>query len=128
MYVLHAHWNPEYLEALHLWGETSEKPAAIKNPKGRKSKTLKPLLHPFSVEDEKLKELVTEISGSLIGESIRFDRLNLRLPSMNSSPIASPQLIHDQVDSPATPKELQQWHVPSAILNPGLALAKAIGD
>jgi SNF2 family DNA or RNA helicase len=122
MYVLHAHWNSESLGALHLWGETSEKSPAIKNPKARKSKTPKPLPHPFAVEDEKLKELVTEITGSLIGESIRFDRLNLRLPSMNGSPIASPQLIHDQVDSPAAPKELRQWLVPSTIFDPGLAL------
>jgi SNF2 family DNA or RNA helicase len=122
MYVLHAHWNSESLGALHLWGETSEQPAAIKNPKARKSKTSKPLPHPFAVEDEKLKEIITEISGSLIGESIRFDKLNLRLPSMNGSPVASSQLISDQTDSPAAPKELRQWCVPSAMFDPGLAL------
>lgn len=122
MYVLHAHWSSESLGALHLWGETSEKPATTKKPKGRQSKIPKPVPHPFAIAEEKLKQLVTEISGSLIGESVRFDRLAIRLPSMNGLPAPSPQLIRDQDEAPSAPEELRSWYVPSAVLEPGLAL------
>ncbi|MDZ7289301.1 MAG: DEAD/DEAH box helicase [candidate division KSB1 bacterium] len=122
MYALHALWESEPSGVLHLWGETSEKPAAAKKPKGRQSKIPKPLPHPFAIEEEKLKELVSEISGSLLGESVTFDKLAIRLPSANGLPTPSPQLIRDQDEPMSAPEELQPWYVPSAIFEPGLAL------
>jgi len=122
MYALHALWKSDHPGTLQLWGETSEKPATAKKPKGRQSKIPKPLPHPFVIEEEKLKELVTEISGSLIGESIDFEKLTIRLPSANDHPVPSPQLIRDQDEPPSTPEELKTWYLPSAIFEPGLAL------
>jgi SNF2 family DNA or RNA helicase len=122
MHVLHALWNSESSGALHLWGETSEKPAAVQKPKGRQSKIPNPLPHPFAIEEEKLKELISEISGSLIGESASFAKLGIRLPSTNGAPAPSPQLIREQDEPPTTPQALKPWYVPSAIFDPGLAL------
>jgi SNF2 family DNA or RNA helicase len=122
MYSLHALWNSDASGALHLWGETSEKPATAKKPKGRQSKIPKPLPHPFAIKAEKLQELVAEISGSLIGESVDCDKLAIRLPSANDLPAPSPQLIRDQDEPPSTPEALKTWHVPAAIFEPGLAL------
>jgi SNF2 family DNA or RNA helicase len=122
MHVLHALWKSDSSGVLHLWGETSEKPAAAKKPKGRQAKTPKPLPHPFAVEEKRLKELIAEISGSLIGESVGFDKLAIRLPSANGLPTPSPQLIRDQDEPPNAPEALKTWHVPSAVFKPGLAL------
>lgn len=122
MHVLHALWKTESSGTLHLWGETSEKPAAIKKLKGRQSKTPKTLPHPFAIAEKKLKELLAEISGSLIGESIAFDKLAIRLPSANDLPAPSPQLIRDEDEPPSTPDALKAWHVPAAVFEPGLAL------
>ena len=122
MYALHALWKSEPSGALYLWGETSEKPATTKKPKGRQSKIPKPLPHPFAIEAKKLKEFITEISGSLIGESVSFDKLAIRLPSANGLPAPSPQLIREQDDPPSTPEELKPWYAPSAIFEPGLAM------
>ena len=122
MYVLHALWSNESSGKLHLWGETSEKPSVAKKPKGRKSKIPKPLPHPYAIAEEKLKQLIAEISGSLIGESVDFDRLILRLPSANGVPAHSPQLLHDEDKPSGLPHELKPWSMPSARLEPGLAL------
>ncbi|MDZ7407567.1 MAG: DEAD/DEAH box helicase [candidate division KSB1 bacterium] len=93
-----------------------------KKPKGRQSKIPKPLSHPFAVEEEKLKELISEISGSLIGENVKFEKLAIRLPSANDLPAPSPQLIRDQDEPPSAPEALKSWHVPSVVFEPGLAL------
>ncbi len=122
MHALHALWKSESSGTLHLWGETSEKLATAKKPKGRQFKIPKPLPHPFAIEEKKLKELITEISGSLIGESINFEKLAIRLPSANDLPAPSPQLIRDQDEPPIAPEALKSWHVPSAVFEPGLAL------
>lgn len=119
MHALHALWKSG---ALHLWGETSEKPAPAKKPKGRQAKIPKPLPHPFAIDGKKLKELVSEISGSLIGENITFEKLALRLPSANDLPAPSPQLIRDHDEPSSTPEALKSWYVPSAVCEPGLAL------
>ncbi|MGH7456394.1 MAG: hypothetical protein ACRENG_33905, partial [bacterium] len=122
MYALHAVWESEPSGILHIWGETSEKPATAKKSKGSQSKIPKPLPHPFAIEEEKLKELVSEISGSLIGESVSFDKLAIRLLSAKDLPAPSPQLIRDQDEPPSTPEALKTWHVPSVVFEPGLAL------
>ncbi len=75
MFALHALWKSDSSGVLHLWGDTSDKPATAKKSKGRQAKKPKPLPHPFAVEEEKLNQLITEISGSLIGESINLERL-----------------------------------------------------
>jgi hypothetical protein len=122
MYVLHALWKSEPPGSLLLWGETSEKSSIVKKPKGRQSKIPKPLPHPFALPGEKLKEIVTEISGSLIGESASFDKLAISLPSANGLPTPSPQLIRDQDEPPIAPEALQPWYVPSAVFEPGVTL------
>jgi len=122
MHALHALWKSDASGALHLWGETSEKPAPAKKPRGRQAKIPKPLPHPFAVNDRKLKELIAEISGSLIAESVSFDKLALRLPSTNDLPAPSPQLIRDQDEPPSTLEALKTWHVPSAVFEPDMAL------
>jgi hypothetical protein len=122
MYALHPVWKSDTSGVLHLWGETSEKPAPAKKPKSRQSKIPKPRPHPFAIEDKKLKELVAEISGSLIGESINFEKLAIRLPSANDLPAPSPQLIRDQDEPPRVPKALKTWYVPAAAFEPELAL------
>jgi len=122
MYALHALWKSDSSDGLHLWGETSETPTTAKKSKGRESKIPKPLPHPFAIDEKKLKELVTEISGSLIGESINFEKLAIRLPSANDLPAPSPQLIRDQEEPPSTPEALKSWYVPAALFEPGLAL------
>ncbi len=122
MYALHALWKSDASGRLHLWGETSAKPATAKKLKGRQSKIPKSLPHPFAIEGKKLKELISEISGSLIGESIKFEELAIRLPSTNGLPAPSPQLIRDQDEPPTIPEALKTRHVPSAIFEPGLAL------
>jgi hypothetical protein len=122
MCVLHALWKSDPAGALSLWGEAFEKPATAKKSKGRQSKIPKPLSHPFAIEGKRLKELITEISGSLIGESINFEKLAIRLPSANGLPAPSPQLIRDEDEPPTTPQALKSWYVPSAVFEPGLAL------
>ncbi|GEM_PF-6182748 len=54
MHVLHALWKSDSSGVLHLWGETSEKPAMAKKPKGRQPKIPKLLPHPFAIEGKKL--------------------------------------------------------------------------
>ncbi len=120
MHALHALWIADSLGALYLWGEFSEKPAATKKSKGRKTPNL--LLHPFAADEKKLKELITEISGSLIGENAGGDKLAIRLPAANDLPAASPQLIRDEEAPPSTLEALKTWHVPAVIFEPGLAL------
>ncbi|MCG3155006.1 MAG: RNA polymerase-associated protein RapA [bacterium] len=122
MHALHALWKSDSSGVLHLWGETSETPAPAKKPRGRQAKIPKPLPHPFAVKDGKLKELIAEISGSLIAESVSFDKLALRLPSTNDLPAPSPQLIRDQDEPSSTPEALKTWLMPSAVFAPGLAL------
>ncbi|MCI0694321.1 DEAD/DEAH box helicase [candidate division KSB1 bacterium] len=122
MYALHALWKSDASGALHLWGEISEKSVTAKMPKGRQSKIPKLLSHPFAIEDKKLKELASEISNSLIGESVSFDKLAIRSPSANGRPASSPQLIRDQDEPPTTPEALKSWYVPSVVFEPGLAL------
>jgi hypothetical protein len=122
MYALHALWKSDSSGVLHLWGETSEKPATAKKPKGRQAEIPKPLPHPFAIDGKKLKELVSEISGSLIGENIDLEKLAIRLPSANDQPAPSPQLIREQDEPPSVLEALKTWHVPSAVFEPGLAL------
>jgi hypothetical protein len=122
MYALHALWKSDTSGVLHLWGETSEKPATAKKPKGRQFKISKALPHPFVIEEKRLKELVSEISGSLIGETSNFEKLAIRLPSANGVLTSSPQLIRDQDDPLSIAEALKTWYVPSAVFEPGLAL------
>jgi len=122
MYALHAVWKSAPSSALHLWGETPETPTTAKKPKGRQSKIPKPLPHPFAIDEKKLKELITEISGSLIGESVNFQKLAIRLPSANDLPAPSPQLIREQDEPLLTSEALKSWYVPAAVFEPDLAL------
>jgi len=122
MNVLHANWNTNAAGNLHLWGETSETPAAAKKLKRRSAKALQSRLHPFALEGAELKNAIAAVAGSLIAESGKSGKLKLHLPSIGEFPASSPQLIRDQDESPKMAKELKLWEVPTAKLEPGLAL------
>ncbi len=122
MYVLHAIWNTSATGNLHLWGETSETPAAAKKSKRRSTKTSESRPHPFALEAEGLKNAVAAVTGSLVAESMEVGKLTLHLPSMGDMPASSPQLIRDEDDLPKMAKDLKLWEVATAKLDPGLAL------
>lgn len=111
MLVLHGLWSPQ--QGLCLWAEDSGR--TVKSP-SQALRTARP--HPYAVPAEVLVEVLAETQPGKPGEVV------LRLPSLRSAPLDSPELVR------ATPRpaarsapELLPWTVPVVSLDPAAALA-----
>ncbi|MCB0153296.1 MAG: DEAD/DEAH box helicase [Anaerolineae bacterium] len=94
MHVLHAHWHfptvPTETGGMLFWAESSTT-TPLKKQKGRTGKTAHP--HPFCASPATTEKLLQTLVPFL--DVDQFHQLTLLLPSLKSTPIPSPQLLHD---------------------------------
>jgi SNF2 family DNA or RNA helicase len=84
--VVHACWSPL---GLHLWGESSDRLAALAPPRGRTPRATRP--HPFAAE---IGELRAALRERVVVDRAGAGEITLHLPSRNRAPVASPHLAH----------------------------------
>ena len=115
MLVLHGFWSPGV--GLCLWGEDSER--TVKSP-SQAYQAARP--HPFAAQPSTLTELCTG----------KTDEVVLRLPSLRSAPLDSPELIRITPRPPAKSNPgLLAWTVPVVVVEASSALsalAERAGD
>lgn len=115
MYVLHAHWHyptlPTDEAGVVFWAENSE----AKTPKkGRKRKKANP--HPFCADTEIVRHLLQSLN--LDFSTTQFNVITLQLPTIDSRPQPSPQLIYDWEIDFDQPPTLAPWLVTGLWLTP----------
>jgi SNF2 family DNA or RNA helicase len=111
MWVLHALWDDK-AEKLQLWAEDSTLPLTSAK-RGKRSK-LRP--HPFAVEAEDLRQLITKLYAR---SNLETATLTLPLPSQPKAPLPSPEL---RATSFAKASELTEWQISTLALEPAKAL------
>ena len=113
MEVLHAIWgcNTENKNRLHMWAESSRSFSIKKNETVKKQK-----LHPFAASKNELEELIDDFSLHIDANSIRFEKIKIRLPAHNKKPVPSPWLLLDE--DPINATSIDTWNVTTSTLNP----------
>jgi superfamily II DNA or RNA helicase len=107
MLVLHGFWSPP--RGLCLWAEDSEPAVKSRSQAFRTAR-----LHPFAASPGAVAAV----------HAGKPDEVVLRLPSVRSAPIDSPELIRVTPRPPARSKSaLLSWRVPVVVLEPASALA-----
>ncbi|WP_420129014.1 SNF2-related protein [Longimicrobium sp.] len=103
MIAVHACWSPF---GLHLWGESSQRLAALEPSRGRRPRPPRP--HPFAATAAALREALGEqrpAAGAGAGE------ITLHLPSGARVPLASPHLGHVAPDEGGAGRATAAWTV-----------------
>ena len=118
MIVLHAFWGIS--DRLHLWAESSALSATA--PKCRRRQSQKLLSHPFAPAHDSLRELVTNLSGDLIGENASPATMIVLLPSTSTEPLPSSKLICEREVKDGKKLKLSPWEVPTLALAPDVSL------
>jgi hypothetical protein len=130
--VIHGLWRST--GRLALWAEDSALPAEPPRRRGRAPRRpARPQPHPFAATSEALVEALDEALG-LLGAAIKpagTDTGTLLLPTAGRGPLASPELVRDDLSGPPTGTvALGAWLVPTLEYDPdeALAILWAIGD
>jgi non-specific serine/threonine protein kinase len=100
---------------LGIWGEDSSAPAAPPRKPGRKPRVQ---AHPFAAAHEDLVAVLASADLKASASSV-----TLTLPTRGGGPIASPELVRDQLDAAAGAVSSGQWQVPVLEFDADLALA-----
>ena len=116
MFVVHACWLPGWMHGgtaepgrLGVWGEDSSAPAAVPRKPGRKPR-VQP--HPFAAAHVDL------IAASPVGRKATMSTVTLSLPTRGAGPIASPELVRDELDAATGAVSSGQWQLPRSNSTP----------
>jgi hypothetical protein len=111
VFVVHACWLPGWMNGgitepgqLGIWGEDSSAPAVLPRKPGRKPRVQ---AHPFAAAHEDLFAVLASPALKATASTV-----TLTLPTRGAGPIASPELVRDQLDAAAGPVSSGQWQVP----------------
>jgi superfamily II DNA or RNA helicase len=119
--VLHALWTGN--AELSVWGEQSSVERAGKPP-GRPRAAPEPRSHPFACGEAILREAIGALGAPVAAQAAATGALVLRLPSSQSEPQSSPQLLR-VVDADGEPDQtlrLLPWEVHAIRLAPAAAV------
>ncbi|MDQ6662412.1 MAG: DEAD/DEAH box helicase [Chloroflexota bacterium] len=122
MIVLHAMWENNPSNLLHIWGESSRLPVSASRRAGKQLKEQKPRQHPFALAPDALMEVIGTLSDPLIAKSTLASSLTLRLPSVSKGPLPSPSLIVENERNMAQEILFQPWKIGTRTLNSDAAL------
>jgi non-specific serine/threonine protein kinase len=122
VFVVHASWLPGWMHGgtaepgrLGVWGEDSSAPAALPGKPGRKPRVQ---AHPFAAAHEDLVAVLPSAALKATASTV-----TLTLPTRGAGPIASPELVRDQVDAAAGAVSSGQWQLPMLEFDADLSLA-----
>ncbi len=111
MFVVHACWIPWRIQdgtagagRLGIWGENSSAPALPPRKPGRRPRVQ---AHPFATAHEDLVAVLPSAALKATASTV-----TLTLPTRGGGPVASPELVRDQLDAAAGPVSSGQWQVP----------------
>ena len=111
--ILHGTWLPS-IQRFFVWGETAE-------PVRRKGRQPKVPPHPFQSSPDALHERLERLS--MATADLDQQALSVWLPSVNGSPLPSPELIAAAgIDVPQEDLTLVSWQVSGYLLPAGRAL------
>src|SRR5687767_2784280 len=114
MLAVHGAWGTG--SRLLLWAEDPTLPASAPARRGRVPKTPRARRHPFATSAAVLEE----VFGADVGEP---GETTLLLPSLDSGPVASPQLLRPEPGIATTAPTLVPWRAPALAIEPGPAVA-----
>ncbi len=118
MQVLHAHWHfptdPNEEGGVLFWAETSDATMPPPKKRGRRSKLALP--HPFCAAPEATQQQLSHFDPPV--KTSQFHLATLFLPTRNTTPQPSPQLVHDWNLNQTKALTLKQWVVSGAWLKP----------
>lgn len=119
MSVLHATWLPSDHPAsagggLAVWGETAAAPAPAR--RGRKPKVSR---HPFAADAAALNQALRSLPADAPATAVE---LTVALPSSNSHPLPSPEVLREVEDTTDAEPALAVWQVAGCLLPAGHAL------
>ncbi len=122
MFVVHACWLPGRMHGgtaepgrVGIWGEDSSAPAELPRKPGRRPRVP---AHPFAAAHE---DLVAILPSAVLKATA--STLTLTVPTRGGGPIASPELVRDQLDAATGEVSSGQWQVPALEFDADLALA-----
>jgi hypothetical protein len=120
--VLHAIWDHSPTSTLHVWAESSDLSVITTRRAKRQIEQERTRLHPFVLPPAVLEEVVDDLVGGLFTEGIQAGMLALRLPSVTSGPLPSPELLLGEKRGDAQEAELEWWNVATLQLDASHAL------
>ncbi len=122
MIVLHAIWDHSVTGTLHLWAESSDLSVITARRAKRRTEEERARLHPFVLPPAVLEEVVDDLVGGLFTKDAQAGMLALRLPSVGSGPLPSPELLLDEKPGDSQGAELEWWNVATLQLDASHAL------
>jgi len=120
--VLHAIWDHSVTGTLHLWAESSDLSVITARRAKRRTEEERARLHPFVLPPTVLEEVVDDLVGGLFTKGAQAGMLALRLPSVVSGPLPSPELLLDEKRGDSQGAELEWWNVATLQLDASHAL------
>src|SRR5215211_8159201 len=117
VFVIHACWlSPatSRLGGLAIWGEDSSAPTTPARRRGRAPR-VQP--HPYAASHDDLVGLLPPVAGKAATETA-----TLTLPTRGGGPVASPELIRDDVSEVGGDLRVGLWQVPTLEFEADLAL------
>ena len=127
MIALHALWSRDL--RICIWGEQSSLPARAARRSGRPGNDPEPRAHPFACRGSILLDALGSLGPAAAVEEATVGNLELRLPSTELGPQASPQLLRivDDDASPDPSLRLELWEVDAIRLPPPVAVGLLLG-
>ena len=117
MFVVHASWlgaATSGLGGLAVWGEDSSAPRTSTRRRGRAPR-VQP--HPYAASHADLVALVPSV-----GDRAAPETATLTLPTRGGGPVASPELVRDEISEVKGDLRAGRWQVPTLVLEADLAL------
>ena len=117
MFVVHASWlgpSTSRLGGLGVWGEDSSAPLTSPRRPGRAPR-VQP--HPYAASHADLVALLPPVGGKAAPETA-----TLTLPTRGGGPVASPELVRDEITEVQGDLRAGLWQVPTLELEADLAL------
>jgi len=119
--ALHAIWSRD--SRLCVWGEDSDLPARAPRRRGGRPAQPRARRHPFACALDDLAGALNALGVALGSDELLERELHLMLPSLDTGPQHSPQLLRgDEERRDGHAQLLDPWIVPAIALVPGAAL------
>src|SRR5579883_288329 len=109
--VLHAIWDSTTSGRLYVWAETSTVVESVLPRNKKIARGDQPRLHPFLLSPVMVRETSSALVGDLLVQDAEAAFLTLRFPSTRHGPLASPELVRDDLQSDGQAAELKWWEV-----------------
>src|SRR5947209_2359212 len=122
LFVIHAIWDNSTNNTLQLWAESSRPTGSVARRASKQAEKQQPQQHPFSLQCEPLREAISELAGHLLAQSAGIGSLRLLLPSIESGPLSSPELILEKEPAELKAMGFSSWDVDTLALDPDNAL------